>query len=218
MKNGRTSEVVRVTSGSEGASAFFWTPVQPFLFFPIAHLFSKVLGFEANAKNRFFFAFLRPCGQKWRFMWRMGDVFRGWPRTIVDHTVIIVICCTCYKTSTNVIFPKTSWPLCFRGSPRESSRGCQRSSGYSPRCKQDTAHVHDDQAAQDTAHVAAGGAAQDTASWKRNYVASWRIQLTLQGGRAAQDTKSRLWLRRMRHKELVMLKTQILTSEVATRV
>ena len=49
MKNGRTSEVVRVTSGSEGASAIFWTPVA-IPFFPIAHLFSKVLGFEANAK------------------------------------------------------------------------------------------------------------------------------------------------------------------------
>ena len=49
MKNGRTSEVVRVTSGSEGASAIFWTPVA-IPFFPIAHLFSKVRGFEANAK------------------------------------------------------------------------------------------------------------------------------------------------------------------------
>ena len=52
--------------------------------------------------------------------------------------------------------------------------------------------MHDDKAAQDTAHVATG--------------------------RAAQDTKSRLWLRRLRNKELVTLKTQILTSEVATRV
>ena len=64
--------------------------------------------------------------------------------------------------------------------------------------------MHDDKAAQDTAPVADGSAGQDTAH--------------VVAGRAAQDTKSRLWLRRLRHKELVMLKTQILPSEVATRV
>ena len=134
MKNGRTSEVVRVTSGSEGASAIFWTPVA-IPFFQLRTCFQKSQVLKQTQNDRFFFAFLRPCGQKWRFMRRMGDAFRGWPRTIVDHTVTIVICYTCYKTSANVIFPKTSWPLCFRGSPRESSRGCQRNSGYSPRCK-----------------------------------------------------------------------------------
>ena len=106
-------------------------------------------------------------------MWRMGDVFRGWPRTIVDHPVIIVICYKCYKTSTNVIFPKTSWPFCFRGSPRESSRVS---------AAQDTAHVARltcmMTAAQDTAHVAAGSAAQDTAQDTAHVAA----------GSAGQDT------------------------------
>ena len=76
--------------------------------------------------------------------------------------------------------------------------------------------MHDDKAAQDTAHVAGGSVGQDTA----HVVAGSEAQDTahVATGRAAQDTKIRLWLRRLRHKELVTLKTQILTSEVATRV
>ena len=46
-----------------------------------------------------------------------------------------------------------------------------------------------------------------------------RIQLTLHGGSGAQDTKCRLWPRRLWHRELLRLKTRVMTSEVvATRV
>ena len=135
---GRNHHRKRPQTAARELPRFFSTQLQRFsaVFFQLRTCFQKSQVFKQTQKDGFFFAFLRPCGQKWRFMWRMGDVFRGWPRTIVDHPVIIVICYKCYKTSTNVIFPKTSWPFCFRGSPRESSRGCQRSSRYSPRCKQ----------------------------------------------------------------------------------
>ena len=60
-------------------------------------------------------------------------------------------------------------------------------------------------AAQGTAHVAAGSAAQNTAH--------------VVVGSEAQDTKCRLWPRRLWHRELLRLKTRVMTSEVvATRV
>ena len=117
VKNGRTSEVVRVTS-ERGSFR------------------GGILTSEVVARDRFFFAFLRPCGQNRGVScggWER--VFRGWPqyhrRSPRDHRHMLYMVQNKYKRDfSENLFSSLLQRLLLA----ESSRGCQRSSGYSPRC------------------------------------------------------------------------------------